>query len=168
MTEILVWGSSLGFLCLVLSWSIQRRNVRPFIWALITIAIVLGMLTSTGLIPLPWKEDLTSRGESQRFLIVILYGAMIVGMIAHYLFFHLSRSKKRRRKIDWGNLLAPVLVSPIIFLPLAAVFDSVESYPTTADASRLMLFLVAFENGFFWREFFENRKKAWDQVGEGQ
>jgi hypothetical protein len=162
---MLIWSSSLGILCLALYWAIQSRNPRPFVWALVILAIVLGMFISTGLMQPPWREDLVSRGESQGLLILVLYVVMVAGMLAHYMFFHQSRPKKQRRKIDFSNLLAPVFVSPIVFLPLASVLDSIGGYSTSADTSRLVLFLVAFENGFFWQEFFQNRRKVWDGRG---
>jgi hypothetical protein len=88
-------------------------------------------------------------------LVVVLYMAMILGMLAHYAYVRFQRQRGRRRKFDIGVFLAPVFISPIVFLPIASVLQATEE--VQASASHFMLFLVAFENGFFWREFFENR-----------
>jgi len=78
-------------------------------------------------------------------------------MVSHY-FYSRFDAPRRKRKIEVGRLLAPIFVSPIVFLPLASVLETSGSAPTRG--SHLILLLVAFENGFFWREFFENRLKA--------
>jgi hypothetical protein len=124
---------------------------------LLAVGVVLGLFTWLGAVRPPWQAPIVYRGASPTLLILALYGAMLLGMLSHYMYFRWSRPRSRRGTLDLGNLLAPVFVSPIVFLPLASVFQS--SAPATADAARLMLFLVAFENGFFWREFFENRQK---------
>ena len=63
------------------------------------------------------------------------------------------------RLILASKSLAPVLASPIIFIPLLASQQNADLDLSRFDIPRFMIFLVAFENGFFWREYFDNRKK---------
>ena len=93
------------------------------------------------------KEDL--------FFVILLYLAMLFGMFASYIYNYLI--KTRKRKFDMGYLFAPVFISPIVFLPLYAAFlESGYSFDNL-DSAGIMIFFVAFENGFFWKEFFDNK-----------
>jgi hypothetical protein len=160
MIDLVFWGSCVAALGLSAVWAGRRRNVRPFLWTVLALGALVGLLIANGVVVPPGAEQPTARGagEVQWALVVALYGEMILGMLAHAAYHRFQRPRGRRRKFDLGAFLAPVFVSPIIFLPLASILQATE--PVQADATRLMLFLVAFENGFFWREFFENRMTA--------
>src|SRR5436309_4203722 len=145
MTNILIWMSSLGSLGLALYWTLRYRD-KSFLWTLLALGVLLGVLSAVGIVRPPWQGEPASRGEGRGIVILLLYGAMLAGMLAHYLYLRFERPRNRRTRFDLGNFLAPVLVSPIVFLPLASVFESIQSSPAALDASRLMLFLVAFEN----------------------
>lgn len=140
----LVWYASLTAIGLSAYWGVRRHEISPLLWTALPLGVLLGLLVQAR-----GEEDL------QRPLVMALYVMMIMGMLAHYAYERFQSSRGRRRKFGIGVFLAPVFVSPIVFLPLASIFQTTE--PVQASASRLMLFLVAFENGFFWREFFENR-----------
>ena len=100
-----------------------------------------------------------ARGEASPGPLVALYGAMLLGMLAQYLHAFLDRPRRRRRKFDLRLFAAPIFASPIVFIPLLATF---EAQAGTSDLSRVpqvMLLLVAFENGFFWRGYLDTRRQ---------
>lgn len=82
-------------------------------------------------------------------------------MFAQYLYRHFERPKRYRHKWDWGCFIAPIFASPIVFIPLAAAFQSVDIDLTKPNLKlpQLMVFFVAFENGFFWKEHYDRKQK---------
>jgi hypothetical protein len=99
------------------------------------------------------------RGSDNTYFIIALYLFLILGMFAHYGFGYLTQSSKKRKKFNLGYFMAPILVSPIVFLPFLAAFQNANIEVETMSSAKLMFFCVAFENGFFWKEFFDNRQK---------
>jgi hypothetical protein len=51
----------------------------------------------------------------------------------------------------------PIFASPIVFVPLLTLTTDVASGGVLGDG-KLMVYLVAFQNGFFWKGFFEQRR----------
>jgi hypothetical protein len=89
-----------------------------------------------------------------------LYLCMLAGMFAQYAYRHFERPQRHRTKWDGGLFIAPAFASPIIFVPLATSFISTGFDFTKPTAAKFMIFLVAFQNGFFWKEFFDLKRKA--------
>ena len=55
------------------------------------------------------------------------------------------------------EFLMPIFASPIVFIPLLTISsDAAMNGPFTQ--ARLMVYLVAFQNGFFWKNFFDEKK----------
>jgi hypothetical protein len=159
MIDRLFWVSSLGLLGLAVAGIIRRKDRYALGLAVLAFGGLLLLLISSHIVFLPWEAKITPcGGEAEGTLIFWLYLSMLAGMLAHYGYVSLERPRGRRRKFDLGVFLAPIFVSPIVFLPLASVLEATD--PIQANASRLVLFLVSFENGFFWREFFDNRSRA--------
>jgi hypothetical protein len=159
MFDVLFWASSLGILGFAAYRAVFRREGSLLFLAIVFLGIIIPFLVAGGIVSPPWVTKVVARGEGHEGAIVfLLYLAMLAGMLAHFAYGYFVLPKNKRRKFDLGNFLAPVLVSPIVFLPLASIFETSE--PVAGSSPRLMLLLIAFENGFFWREFFENRQKA--------
>ncbi|HKW02116.1 MAG TPA: hypothetical protein VJN96_20000 [Vicinamibacterales bacterium] len=101
-------------------------------------------------------------GDSDRFLplTAAMFTTMILGMAAEYLYQFLD-TPRRKRRFDLGSLLKPMIVSPLVFMPLASSlqtsFDHANVDFVGLDGPRLMVFLVAFENGFLWRGYFSRK-----------
>jgi hypothetical protein len=87
-----------------------------------------------------------------------LFIAMLVGMLAQYCYsrFEHPHSERKRLKWDWGLFVAPVFASPIIFIPLLAAFLKTDA--TNQPDLNLMILLVAFQNGFFWKEHYDRKR----------
>ena len=93
------------------------------------------------------------------YFVIVLYFFMILGMLAHNLFTRFSRPKQQRREFDLGMFFAPVFASPIIFIPLLSALQNANIDLRDLTTAKFMVFLVAFENGFFWKEYFDNRRQ---------
>jgi hypothetical protein len=106
--------------------------------------------------PIPASKGLT---PSELPVIGVLFACMLLGMLAHWLYVWLGTPQGKRRKFDFGLFVAPILASPIIFIPLLASQQNTDPSLAQLDVPRFMVFLVAFENGFFWKEYFDNLKK---------
>lgn len=102
------------------------------------------------------------RGESEDelWLLAALYVSLLAGMLALHFYNRFSLPKRRRPKFDLGLFLAPIFASPIVFIPLYAMIQAVGVDLYHEHGARIMLFLVAFENGFFWKLIFDQRQQV--------
>jgi hypothetical protein len=81
-------------------------------------------------------------------------------MLAQHAYARLSKPRRRRRRrFDLGTFLAPIFASPIVFIPLLATIQAAGVDLYRVNGARFMLFLVAFENGFFWKVIFDQRRE---------
>lgn len=80
----------------------------------------------------------------------LLFVAMVLGILARYYWDLLGRGTGN--EIDLGQMIRPLLVSPLVFFP---VWSQTSGAPRT-----LTTVLVAFQNGFFWQAVFERQEAA--------
>jgi hypothetical protein len=99
------------------------------------------------------------RGDGESAALVISYVSMVIGMIAHYVYAKAEKGETTLR-IEWMPFLMPILASPIVFIPLVSIAGEVSSTGGLFERARLMVYLVAFQNGFFWKHFFDQRRVA--------
>jgi hypothetical protein len=85
-----------------------------------------------------------------------MFFCMLLGMAAESLYHYLD-APAGKRQFDIGSFIKPFLVSPLVFMPLAASLQNANMDLSQMDAPRLMVFLVAFENGFLWRGYFSRK-----------
>lgn len=118
--------------------------------------------------PLP-ADQATGKGspEDDITLVVLLACCMVLGMLAQSFYRHFSLPLKIRkgRKFDWGLFLAPVCASPIVFIPLMITLQNANIDLKQLTIPRLMIFFVAFQNGFFWKEHFDRKRR---EIEKGQ
>ena len=98
----------------------------------------------------------TKDGLDETAAIVLCYLAMVLGMVAQYFFAQAERGNKTF-ELDWMTFLMPIFASPIVFIPLLTLTSEVAMGGAFTRA-KLMVYLVAFQNGFFWKSFFEQRR----------
>ena len=93
--------------------------------------------------------------------LVICYVAMIAGMAAQYAYAMAERVSRGepRGHFEWLTFVMPILVSPIVFIPLLTLTSELGAGGAFTRA-RLMAYLVAFQNGFFWKQLFEQRRQS--------
>jgi hypothetical protein len=89
-------------------------------------------------------------------LVLALYVSMLAGMGAEYLY-HWLDAKPEERKFDWRSFVKPFVVSPLVFMPLAASLQNAKIDLSSFNTPLLMLYGVAFENGFLWRGYFTRK-----------
>lgn len=158
--NLLLAISLIGFLA-VSTVSVKHSGLwRPYL-ALISGLLVFGFFLHQ-LFGFPQlRPEVAAKGDSGQPLVVTtaLYLCMVTGMLAQHLYFHFMRGKTSRPKWDWGIFLSPVLASPIVFIPLQGALQSAGIDLMAQPQPRIMLFLVAFENGFFWKDFFDRQRR---------
>lgn len=154
---ILITASMAGLLLVSARWARQAGEWRMFTALAIAIATLVLFLNrlfgypETRVVAMGLQEDLA--------LWTALYICMLLGMFAQYCYRHFERPKRNRTRWDWGLFVAPVFASPIVFIPLAESFVSAGLDLRTLTTAKFMIFLVAFQNGFFWKEFFDLKRK---------
>ena len=98
-----------------------------------------------------------TRGASDEIVaIAICYMSMVFGMMAEYGYAQAERGNKRL-EFDIMSFLMPIFASPIVFIPLLTLTSEV-AIGGAFTRPKLMVYLVAFQNGFFWKSFFEQRR----------
>jgi hypothetical protein len=147
-------------LLLVLWAAWQFRSSRRRIAAAISvIALVLYLSLLHFAFGFPSFPVEVAKGETNPDvgpLVLALFVFMVLGMGAEYLYHYLD-SKPGETKFDWRSFVKPFLVSPLVFVPLAASLQNAKVDLSTFNIPLLMLFLVAFENGFLWRGYFTRK-----------
>lgn len=130
------------------------------------LALFAGLLYWLFGFPFPTTDAVPKGPTDDIVLGVALFVSMLLGMLGQVLYRHFSlpASTRRRRRIDWGRFLAPVCASPIVFMPLMVALQNANIDLQALTAPRMMIFLVAFQNGFFWKEHFD-RQRADAQKG---
>jgi hypothetical protein len=160
MSPLMITLTSVSFvvlLAIALYYFIQTKNVRRFILQLIVIGLAFVFLYF-----LFYKAEVaTAKRNSGNdiYFVIVLYFFMILGMLAQYTYARFSQPKRLRKKFDFGLFIAPVFASPIIFIPLLSALQNANVDLRQLTTVKMMVFFVAFENGFFWKEYFDNRRK---------
>jgi|SRR5271165_2690750 len=163
LSEMLIGLSLIGSLFLFFYWFWKDRNLKRLVLQLLLLIGLFFALHAIFGFPkaLLRPEDATvskgSEGAAADWPIyVIAYISMLAGMFCQYLYTRFSREEAQRPPFDWGSFIAPVFVSPIIFVPLCSTLGVGEH----AETGRYMIFLIAFENGFFFKGYFDQRSQA--------
>jgi hypothetical protein len=155
--DAVFWLSMAGLFVLAARNFLRSKKIGPILLWIAVLSTCGGgyvaLFRSTSQIQL--KGDQPHEGA----FVVILYICMLAGMAANYLYGRFASPERSRQPFDLGNFLAPILVSPIVFIPLLGAFQSVYVDLANLTATKLMIFFVTFENGFFWKEFFDNRQR---------
>jgi hypothetical protein len=86
-------------------------------------------------------------------MIGLMYVAMILGIVAQSFYF----GETAPPSASW---IKPTLASPIIFIPLLSSYQSSLANMTGITVADLMILLVSFQNGFFWKVVFDNQAEA--------
>ena len=149
-----------GSLAMIIRFYLKQKNMTQLIISLVLLGAAILMLYF-----LFFSRSATEPkgdGGNDIYVVIILYGCMFLGMLAEQGYSHFSQPRSKRRKgkkFDIGPLLVPVFTSPIIFIPLFAALQNEELDILKITAPRLMVFLVAFENGFFRKGYLEKRRE---------
>ena len=155
-----------GLIAVSARWARATGEWRPFWMGLLALSAFIVFLNRW--FGFPFTSPVVGKAGDHDLVLAGAMGlCMVAGMFAQYLFRYFERPVRYRQKWDWGCFIAPVFASPIVFIPLAAAFQNVDIDLTNPRLKlpQLMVFLVAFENGFFWKEYFDRKRK---EVGKGK
>ena len=84
-------------------------------------------------------------GFSPVAAIGIMFGSVLVGTAARYVFY-------RQGRYTWRSFLKPLVISPIVLLPL---LGSLQGIATLEPIQLISFALLSFQNGFFWETVLE-------------
>jgi hypothetical protein len=158
---VFLWGSCSAILLLILLadlWSSRRRATKQTFgtklsialavaFAVVTVAAFLGLSGGSF-----FANAIESKGGSEPTpwgLVGAMYAAMLIGIVAQTYYFGDGRSA-----LSW---IKPALASPIIFIPLISSYQSSLSSVVHVGLAELMMLLVSFQNGFFWKVIFDKQ-----------
>jgi hypothetical protein len=155
--DLVFWLSLGGLLVLIVRNFLLWRRVGEGLFH-ISLLVACGgayiFLFQTG----PQVQPKSDQPSQWAFL-VVLYACTVIGMLSNYLYNRFAAAQESRRPFDFWNFVAPVFLSPVVFCPLYNAFVSAGVDLGTFSASKLMIFFVAFEQGFFWKDFLESRDR---------
>jgi drug/metabolite transporter (DMT)-like permease len=142
-------------ICLVVTLAyrdIMRRRPRRFLPT-----VVLGGL-ALSVYAFAFPDSIETKGSvDETAAIVFCYLAMVSGMIAEY-FYTQAEHGARRLTFEPMTFLMPIFASPIVFIPLLTIMSDI-AIGGAFTRAKMMVYLVAFQNGFFWKGFFEQRRE---------
>ncbi len=156
--NLLVLCSITGLLLVLGLHAFRTASLRSF-WSELVVLVIYGVFLNV-VFGFPSPSGVVAKGsEASRALYVALYVCVLMGMAFQFAFRYFSQPKELRSSWDWGLFIAPFFASPLIFFPLVAAFQSSGVDFNDSRAPRLMVLMVAFQNGFFWKEIFERKQK---------
>lgn len=82
---------------------------------------------------------------------IALYFVMIAGMEAKYIYDWIGSGKGRQKKFQKWQMLKPMFVSPLVFGSIYASMSEISSF--------VLLFVFAFQNGFFWQTVLQKTER---------
>ena len=159
---LLVAAAMLGLL--IYRFAIARRTAewQPFLIDLAALAAFTVFLHFLVGFPVPSNDVIGKGAPDEDLKLAALLGVcMLLGMLAQTFYQHFTLPRKIRvhKKLDWGLFFAPVCASPIVFIPLMVALQNANIDLKQLTIARLMIFFVAFQNGFFWKEHFDHQRK---------
>ncbi len=151
-------ATSVVLLVLWAAWQFRSSKRRlPGVLAIVVLVLYIVLLHFAFGFPSPPAGF--AKGETEPDVgpvVLALFVFMLLGMGAEYLYHYLD-TRPAEAKFDWRTFVKPFLVSPLVFVPLAASLQNAKVDLSHFDIPLLMLFLVAFENGFLWRGYFTRK-----------
>lgn len=144
ITYFLITFLGLFSLFIIIELIISRAVKRFVIQALLVLAVIAVLRVTTGF---P-ATRVAFGGVAPLVAIGIMFACTLIGITAHY-FFYL------KGKFAWGTFLKPLIISPIVLLPL---IGSVQGSSDIAPIQMIAFGVLAFQNGFFWKEVLEHAK----------
>ena len=144
-------ASVVGLLACVWWASVVRARPRRVARAVALTLLAVAVLRYALVAPVEAKGTV-----HETLAIAFCYAAMLLGMVAQYAY---QQAETRDFRFDPGAFFMPIFASPIVFVPLLTVIGEVNTSGALAT-SKLMVYLIAFQNGFFWRGFFAAQAPA--------
>ena len=144
ITYLLIIFLALFCLFITIELIISRAIRRFIIQAVILLGVIVFLRVTTGF---P-ATRVAFGGVSPVIAIGIMFVCTLIGIAAHYIYY-------MKGKFIWRTFLKPLVISPIVLLPL---IGSVQGSPSLEPVQMISFGVLAFQNGFFWKEVFEHAK----------
>ena len=156
IAEYAVAASVVGYILVSVLWLLEDGSWWRLGVRLLSLGAVVFALNILFSFPQFLRNTAIPKSESAEsvFPLLVLYTCMLTGMLAQHLHERFSAPARSRAKFDWGVFLAPIFLSPMVFVPLYATMNAAPA----ASNAKYMLFLIAFENGFFFKQYYEQRR----------
>jgi hypothetical protein len=154
---LILLASVVGLTLVIAYRDLVRRRPRRIIPSVFL--LVLSVAVYRFALP---DNNIEAKGAVQEGVAVALcYLSMLLGMVAQY-FFRQAEGGAKKFKFEPVEFLMPILASPIVFIPLLTITADM-AFSGAFTKAKLMVYLVSFQNGFFWKSFFEQRQKTAEQ-----
>jgi hypothetical protein len=148
--------SALILIALLVSELLLRRyRHRLNIVALLSLLVIVAALIFS-----EWSvtPNIEAKGETsgvQWIMVALMYIAMTLGIVAQTYYF-------RSDAVEPGftSWIKPALASPIIFIPLLSSYQDTLSTIDQISLAEIMILLVSFQNGFFWKVIFDKQTEV--------
>ena len=147
VTNLLLLFSGMYLILLIID-GFTTRSVKRILIESLLLGVFLVLLNRITGFPAPSSLQAFG-GVSPLTALGVMFVCTMLGIMAHY-FFYLQG------KFSWQEFLKPLVISPIIFLPLVG---SVQSLTGLESMQMISFAILAFQNGFFWKEVFGRVKK---------
>lgn len=168
----IVWGGSVAGLLLLLFAETRHRRERSdrgdwrgrslvLVGLFVIFAVGFLLVISGSVGYFPSVESKGAPSEPAWAMVAAMYVAMLAGIVAQSYYF-------REPSPSWFSWLKPALASPIIFIPLISSYQSSLSNLTNVGLAELMMLLIAFQNGFFWKVIFDKQAELLSKANQGR
>jgi len=121
------------------------RAVKKFVTQAAILFVVIVFLKVTTGFP---ATRVAFGGVTPIVAISIMFVCTLIGIAGHYFFY-------MKGKFAWRTFLKPLVISPIVLLPL---IGSVQGTSDLEYVQMISFGILAFQNGFFWKEVLEHAK----------
>jgi hypothetical protein len=151
---LLIVGLSVAVLLAVLFYELMQRSPTLWSYLFFVCILVVGIISLIVVSNYPAPSEIETKGglsaSAPWVLVGLMYVSMILGIVAQSYYF-LDRSSP---PTSW---LKAALASPIIFIPLLSSYQDTLQNLTSFTIAQLMILLVSFQNGFFWKVIFDKQ-----------
>ncbi|MBA53001.1 MAG: hypothetical protein CMK89_00965 [Pseudomonadales bacterium] len=124
----------------------RYRNYKYNLLQFTALAVVFLVLAWSSGFPFP---RISFGSTSSEATLAAMFVSIVLGMISNYIFFNDTFS--------FRQCVKPILVSPILLMPLYSLVEGSSKFESIKVAS---LCLISYQNGFFWKIFFEKIEDA--------
>jgi hypothetical protein len=152
-------SSIAGIAAILARLAIRERNWPRMALHGIAILAYLGFVHVAIGFPRVLPETVPKGATDDLVFVVLLYLSMFIGMVVHYVFDRFEQTRVPAGRFDIGLFLAPVFASQIVFIPLITTLQASTLTPSQEGLSRMMVFFIAFQNGFLWKDYFDHRRR---------
>jgi hypothetical protein len=131
---------------LVVDWAMDGDVRRLVIGTgcLLATALILNLLAG---FPTADGRQAFGGAVSDEQMLGLMFLGVVAGIAAHHVFY-------ARGRFSWRSFARPLVVSPIVLLPLVGSLQG-----AALETIQIFSFVIlAFQNGFFWREVLRNAK----------